>query len=401
MRKLKHTFAGLLALSFASVALSQNLVLATQVQLDVFDDDQFDLQTQDSGTKSVVYQPEMQLAYLGRQYQSSLDVGAAYNRFYDSEIENTSNFNADWRLQRNTATSSFSFLAGFNQRLITDFLEFDDVSAAATDVVQTVEVGSIYSLNLSELNQLQLDYSYQETTRPNGSAGAALTPDAAQHGIAVQWLKVLSTRSNFGVAANYQLYKPIDDGEVEVQRADVETTGLGLVGAYQINDRWDIRGDIGVNQAQIDDAGELLPDEELIIEDDDYLLAAALGVTYTGMRNTVSLDFSSGASQQLDGVVDNQRSGSIRWNRAFNERWSSELAGRYFSAERNDRVNVNFEASLNWQQSERLLLRLNYLYRTLDFEELDFDGTDLAARSASNRVTLTAEYSFEDINLRL
>lgn len=401
MRRLKFIPVALLGVFFSGAVLAQNLVLATQIQLDAFDDDQFDLQTEDSGTRSIVYQPRIQLAYMGQQYQNTLDVGAAYNRFYDSDIENTTNFNADWQTQRNTATSTLSVLAGYNQRLVTDFLEFDDVSATATEVVQTINLGVGYSVNLSELNQLQLDYGYTETTGRNRAADTARTPDAAQQGVAVQWLRTLSPRSNVGIAANYQLYQPEDGGENVIQRADVETIGLAILGAYELNERWNIFGDIGVNQAQLDDAMDVAPGEEAVVGDGDYLLAATLGATYTGLRNVIGLGFNAGTTQQLDGVVDNQRSGSISWNREINERWSSDVSGRYFYAERNDRVNVNLEASLNWQQSERLALRLTYLYRTLDFEELDFDDTDISSGTASNRVTLTLEYSFEDINIRL
>lgn len=396
MKIISTIVAVMISAMTAGVALSQDIVMSTQIGLDAFNDDQFDLQTQNSDTSAIVYRPDITLSYVGPRYQNSLEFGAVYNQFFDSEFDNTSNFNAGWLGQRNTATSNVSLSAGFDQRLVEDFLEFDDVNATATQIVETVNMGASYSINLSELNQVQLAYDYTETIPAENPL--LDTVESVRHDLLIQWLQARSSRSNFGILANAQSYRPEQVDTGALQRADVDTLGLALVGAFQFNDRWNIAGNLGANQARIEGFGDIAPDEEVIVEDGDVLLAASAGATYTGLRNVISIDLEAGTTQQLDGVVDNQQSISANWDRNLRERWNSNVSARYFTAERDDRTNINVQASITWQQSPRLLYRLAYQFRA---QEFDLGDDVLDTSNQSTRFTLTLEYSFEDITIDL
>ena len=396
MSRLKFILAVILSAFFSSVVCSQNLVVSTQVVVDTFYDDQFDLQTPDTETGSITYRPLINLAYAEQQYESAIQFGAIYNQFFDSAFENSTNFNVDWQARRMTANSEFSLDAGYTQRLVEDFVELDDISVSANQTVETIGFGADYSYTFSPRNQALFGYS--QTIDRLGDSALRASTENVRHDISVQWLRLLSPRSNIGVSATYQLFRPEIDGPAGNQTIDTDTIGLALVGATQLNERWSLSGNIGANQAQLDSPGGLQQEDDAIVGDGDINLVSSLALTFSGLRNDFSINLNSDTTQQLDGVVDDQQSLSITWNHRISELWSSNITSSYFVADRDDRTNIDILAALNWQKSPRWLYRFFYQYQE---EDVGFDGGMIGTSGRSNRVLISVQYSFEDINIRL
>ena len=395
LHRFKFILAVILSALFSSVVYSQNLVVSTQVGVDTFYDDQFDLQTPDTETGSIAYRPLINLAYAGQQYESAIQFGAIYNQFFDSAFDNSTNFNVDWQARRIAATSEFSVDASYTQRLVEDFLELDDASVSANQTVETIGFGADYSYTFSPRNQAL--FGYAQTVDRLGDSALRASTENVRHDIIAQWLRVLSSRSNVGVSANYQLFRPEIDGPAGNQTIDTDTIGLALVGNTQLNERWSLSGNIGANQAQLSFA-DGLPEDDAIVEDGDINLVSSISLAFSGLRNDFVINLNAGTVQQLDGVVDNQQSLSVNWNRRISELWSSNVTSSYFVADRDDRTNIDVRATLNWQKSPRWLYRFTYQYQE---EDVGLQGSMLATSGQSNRVLISVQYSFDDITIRL
>ena len=113
---------------------------------------------------------------------------------------------------------------------------------------------------------------------------------------------------------------------------------------------------------------------------------------FEGRRGSIGISADAGASQRVDGTIDNQQGLSFRWVRNFSQRLSYNLNGRYFQSDRDDRQNYSIGGGLNWRSSPRWSYSLNYRFR-------DESTSTRIVEASSNRITLGVDYSFQNLVL--
>lgn len=389
MRKTLLSLTAMGVTFVASGADAQNLVLRTSVALDAFFYDQYDIRVEDSELGIAALRPTMSFVYDGQQYDSNLQFGAVYNEFIDSDFESTNTLNVGWTNSYAARTSTTVLGVNYSERLIEDYVELDDgIDLLGTDIVKTFDIAPSYSKALSEQTSVDFRYAFRETRFD--SDGPLNDEKYNQHAATVGWLRSVSARSVFGLYANFIAYRPKGDANEDLE---TDVYGLSIGGEFDLGNGWSITGTAGATQVEYDAALVDSSGVEYSVDDGDSVFAADLSAEYAGQRNRVTLSANAGTSQQLDGAVDNQQGLGFGWSRDLTETVTSEFTWRYFQSDRNDREDHSVEAKLNWAAGQRWYYTLSYRYRDqASSDRLPLDGD-------SNRVALSIDYRFDDVDL--
>jgi len=384
-------FAFLVTLWCAAAVSAEELVLLTTVGVDVFHDDQFDLQVEDTDVSVLAFRPEITLSYENQRYESVARAGATFNNFVDGPFDNSQNFRAGWDLTRHNRSSDIGLNFNFEERLLTDVPEFDDaVNVTSNESIRTRRVGVFYDLALSPVARVYFGYRNSETV-VDGVAGFG-NENNTVHDVRVAWSEALSPRSTFAVNVDFAAFRPSDPDVLFDIDANIFRISLG--GNYELTQRWKVDALVGLDSIDIAESDVLLGGDQLVIEDGDLLPSANIAAVYTAQRDVINISLDTQNSQQLDGVIDRQNTFGVSWKRAVSERISTTVNGRYLSADRNNRDHLRIDAQVNWQPHEQWQYRLSYAYRDQSSETDNLIPPQIVS-GESNRVTLTVEYAFD------
>ena len=386
---LRYFFIGLsLVVGFP---INAQVVLGANVAVDALYDDQFDNQILDSETGGIRYLPNITFGYEGQTYQTGLSLRAGYNVFLGSDFEDTENFSASWTNTRNFERSTVRVNFDFDQRLIDDYFELDNViELFRTDVVTSQSVAPDLSWRLSERTRLSVFYQFRNTGVDNTS-GFNLS-DFSEHFVNVGWNRSLSERAEFSIFARFITHRP--EGE---NGTDTNTMGLSVGGNYQLKNNWTLSGSIGATQVANDGPSQVG------VANGDTVLFTDLQASYSGRRTQFDIIANAGTNQQLDGTVDSQQTIGINWGRRLSENFSANIGARFFRAGRFGRQDLSITPALTWRSSPQWSYRLSYRFRDQLAAGDNFtEAAGIAAEDfevSSNRVVFRVNYTFKDLIL--
>ena len=388
MKYILRRVLGCLPFFIGIAAGAQDIVLDANFAVTTFYDDRFEVAIEDSNLAGIRYQPSATFSYEGQTYQSELGFRAVYNDFLDPAFNDNTNFNISWDNSRSFERSSIQFGVTYNERLLEDFVELDDlIEVSRSDEVQVLSLNPAFSYSLSQRTQIFGTYQFSQTSLQTTDANTGVSGEDFDSQTATFGLqRALSEKSTLSFFASYTSFLS------QSEFADQETAvfGFSVGGSRVLKNGWELSGSFGGQQVDVVVAA---PGQFDTLEDGQVILTADLEASRSSGRSTTVISATAGTSQQLDGVVDNQQGVGFSWSRDLSQKLSSNTNLRYFRADRSGRQDYSLTAGLDWRSSPRWSYSVNYQFRDLITSA---GGRD---EGPSNRVTLRINYSFRDLVL--
>ncbi|MBN47236.1 MULTISPECIES: autotransporter domain-containing protein [unclassified Methylophaga] len=342
-------------------------------------DDNVELREDKEGSFSTEITPTLFLSRTTEDTFLGLDAGYRIEKFTSlSELDRQDPF----VLFSSSATherSEFGLDAQYSERAQRTIAEEDTGDFASDATVTTRSIAPRYQYQLTARDFIYTNLSYQERSYDEDQF-----LDNDTYVMTGGWRRVFTERLTAGLALTYIDY----EAEAVNRTSEYEAYNLNVTSTYRLSELWSLAGQVGYNT---------LDSENTIIngptfKDTSSGMLYSLSAIYEGDLNNVSVEIAKALNPSGEGVVNEQESITVDWQRRIADQLNFGLRASYQETtaasdfDNTDREYMTFSPSLRWQFEENIALNMGYLFRKQE--------GDTVQDAESNMVFVTLNYDW-------
>jgi predicted porin len=366
----------LLGLSFSLQAFSAQWILKPILNPSVQYDDNISMSVSDKESSfSYLINPTLLGEYLTERTIFTLSTGYAVERFSSDVRSNEENpffeLSGNRRFLRSTLGVSYSF----REQASRDVAAEDTGNFSSQAKIMSRSLSPYFTFNLSETDSFSINLSFSERKYSTNEFR-----DNETKSISTSWQRQFSERLNGYSSFSYSNFESGDS----VSGTDSDNYNLSFGANYQLSERWNIRGAIGVRYLESNIGS---------ISSTNTGSSFDLTAMHQSELGNISVNALRSITPSSNGNVNEQDSVNLNWSKDLSEKLYVSISGRYISTRsatdesENKRQNLNISPSLNWKISPQVTLKVNYRYR-----QQKRDGQSAAE---GNSVNLSFNYDLQ------
>jgi predicted porin len=369
----------------SSLILLSNSVIAAEYLVDadlsptLRYDDNVELREDKEGSFSTEITPTLFLSRATEDTFLGLDAGYRIEKFTSlKELDRQDPFLL-FSSSASYERSEFGLDAEYSQRAQRTIAAEDTGDFASDATVTTRSIAPRYEYQLTARDFIYTNLSYEERSYDEDQF-----LDNETYTLTGGWRRNFTERLTGGLALTYIDY----EAESSNRTSEYEAYNLNLTSTYRLSELWSLAGQVGYNT---------LDSENTIIsgptfEDKSSGTLYSLSAIYEGDLNNVSIEIAKALNPSGEGVVNEQESISLDWQRQIANQLNFGLLTTYQKTtsasdfDNTDRDYMTFSPSLRWRLEENIALNLGYQFRKQE--------GDTVEDAESNMVFLTLNYDW-------
>ncbi|WP_296591044.1 hypothetical protein [Methylophaga sp.] len=371
----------------SSLILLSNSVIAAEYLVDadlsptLRYDDNVELREDKEGSFSTEITPTLFLSRATEDSFLGLDAGYRIEKFTSlEELDRQDPF----LLFSSSATherSEFGLDAEYSQRAQRTIAAEDTGDFASDATVTTRSIAPRYQYQLSARDFLYTNLSYQDRSYDDNEF-----LDNETYVITGGWRRNFTERLTGGLALTYIDY----EAEAIDRTSEYDSYNLNVTSTYRLSELWSFAGQVGYRTLDSENSNI----NGFTVKDTSSGSLFSLSAIYEGYLNNISIEISKALNPSGEGVVNEQESISVDWQRqiasrldfGFNASFQKTTSASDF--DNTDRDYMTFSPSLRWRVEENITLNLGYQFRKQD------EKGDTVQKAESNMVFLTLNYDW-------
>ena len=342
-------------------------------------DDNVELREDKEGSFSTEITPTLFLSRTTEDSFLGLDAGYRIERFTSlSELDRQDPF----VLFSSSATnerSEFGLDAEYSERAQRTIAEEDTGDFASDATVTTRSIAPRYQYQLTARDFLYTNLSYQDRSYDEDQF-----LDNETYSLTGGWRRNFTERLSAGLALTYIDY----EAEAANRTSEYEAYNLNVTSTYRLSELWSLSGQVGYNT--LDSENNIINGPTF--KDTSSGTLYSLSAIYEGDLNNVTIEIAKALNPSGEGVVNEQESISVDWQRRIASQLNFGLRASYQETtaatdfDNTDREYMTFSPSLRWRLQENTTLNMGYLFRKQE--------GDSVQDAESNMVFLTLNYDW-------
>ena len=369
----------------SSLILLSNSVIAAEYLVDanlsptLRYDDNVELREEEEGSFSTEVTPTLFLSRATEDTFLGLDAGYRIEKFTSLEELDRQDpfllFSSSVTHER----SEYGLDAEYSQRAQRTIAAEDTGDFASDATVITRSISPRYQYQLTARDFLYTNLSYKDRSYDEDQF-----LDNETYTMTGGWRRNFTERLSSGFALTYIDY----EAESSNRTSEYKAYNLNVTSTYLLSELWSLAGQVGYNT---------LDSENTIIngstfKDKSSGTLYSLSAIYQGDLNNISIEIAKALNPSGEGVVNEQESISVDWQRRIASRLNFGLLTSFQKTtsasdfDNTDRDYMTFSPSLRWLVEENITLNMGYQFRKQE--------GDTTQDAESNMVFITLNYDW-------
>lgn len=372
----------------SSLILLSNSVIAAEYLVDadlsptLRYDDNVELREDKEGSFSTEITPTLFLSRTTEDSFVRLDAGYRIEKFTSlEELDRQDPF----LFFSNSATherSEYGLDAEYSKNAQRTIADEDTGDFASDATVTTRSLAPRYQYQLTARDFIYTNLNYQDRSYDEDRF-----IDNETYALTGGWRRNFTERLSGGLALTYIEY----EAESIDRTSEYDAYNLNVTSTYRLSELWSLAGQVGYNTLDSENKINNGP----TFSDKSSGTLFSLSAIYEGDLNNISIEIAKALNPSGEGVVNEQESISIDWQRriasrldfGFNASFQKTTSASDF--DKTDRDYMRFSPSLRWQLEDNIALKLGYQFRKQD--------GDTVQEAESNMMFLTLNYDWDGL----
>lgn len=324
-----------------------------------YDDNVF-LSTNERSSFKFSARPSLQLKRAIENAAVTVNTGYQIDRYSSISSNNTENPFLNIGGNYTTERSTYGIRANYSQNTSRSEALENSGDFETQSTVTNRSFAPSYSYQLSERDSLSLNLSYSE--REYSTANFA---DNKTKSISLGWQRRFSERLNGGLNLSLSNYESDNTSFIN----DDDNYNLSTFVSYALTELWNISGNIGIRRLDSERTNKL---NDVVLKQTSTAPSFNIRASKRDEFNSYSFALSKSVSPSSSGNVNDSERISASWSHNISEVLSSSISASYqrtdstTNNQSENRDNINFSSSINWQLQRNLGLSFSYQYRQQD-----------------------------------
>lgn len=356
----KSTLSTVFLLCLVEMASAAEWSLTGNVNPSIAYDDNVFLSTNEKSSFHFSARPSLQLKRALENSSLTINSGYQIDRYSSISSNNTENPFFNIGGSYSTERSSYGVSASYSKNTSRSEALDNSGDFETQSILTSRSINPFYNYQLSERDSLALNLSYSK--RDYSTTGFA---DNESKSMSVGWQRRFSERFSGGLTFSLSNYK--SDGSSSFNDNDNYNVSTYL--SYAVTELWTVSGNIGVRRLESVRTNKL---NNFVVEQTSTAPSFNISASKSDQVNSYSIGLSKSVFPSSSGNVNDSERISASWMHKRSEVLSSNISASYqrtdstTNNQNENRDNITFSSSINWQLQRNLGLSFSYNYRQQD-----------------------------------
>lgn len=363
----------------SSLSIAAEYLIDADISPTLRYDDNVELRENEEGSFSTEITPTIKFSRTTADSFLGLDAGYRIEKFTSlSELDREDPF-ARFSSSLTRERSVFGLDAEYSERAQRRIAEEDTGDFASDATVTTRGLTPSFQYQVSATDFVYTNLSYRERKYDENQF-----LDNETISLTGGWFRNFSERLSAGLALTYVEY----EAESIDRKAEYDSYNLAVTSSYRLSEQWSMAGQVGYRTLKSEN--EIINGPTFSDRTSGSLFS--LSAIYEGDLNNVTVELARALNPSGEGVVNEQDSLRVNWQRQLAARLAFGLAASYQQTESAsdfdniDRDYMTFAPSLRWDLQENVSLNFGYQFRK--------QKGDTVQDAESNMVFVTLNYDW-------